>query len=67
MSTNSSAKYYQKKTKKGFKKIAKGIRIFLKKKKIKSGNMVADDIKISQKMKNKGYLSIEKILQDMEK
>ena len=32
----------------------KGIKIFLKKRKTKSNNMVANDIKISRKMKNKG-------------
>ena len=37
-----------KKIKKGFrKKLGKGIKIFLKKKKIKTNNMVADDKKIS--------------------
>ena len=41
-------KLIQKKTKKGFrKKLVKGIKIFLKKKKTKTNNMVADDKKIS--------------------
>ena len=34
--------------------------MLLKKKKRKSKNMVVNDIKISQKMKNKGQLKIEK-------
>ena len=55
-------KYYQvniiKKMKK--KKFVKNIKIFLKKKKKKSDNMAMNDTKISQKMKNKSLLSIEK-------
>lgn len=38
----------------------KGIKMFLKMRKTESNNMVAKDIKISQEMKNKSYLSIEK-------
>ena len=38
----------------------KDIKIFLKKKKKKSNNMVMNVTKISQKMKNKSLLSIEK-------
>ena len=45
----------------------KGIKIFLKKKKNKSGNMVVKDTKIFEKMKNKSWLSIEKILQNEKK
>ena len=41
------------------KKLVKNIKIFLKKKK-KSDNMAMNDTKISQKMKNKSLLSIEK-------
>lgn len=49
-----------KKSKKCFtKKLQKGINIFLSKRN-KSENMVASNIKISQKMKNKGLVSIEK-------
>ena len=67
MYKNSSAKYYQKKTKKSFrKKLMKAIKIFLKKRKAKSNKMVANDLKISQERKNKGQLSMEKILQNME-
>ena len=36
--------------------------MFLKMRKTESNNMVAKDIKISQEMKNKSYLSIEKII-----
>ena len=42
------------------KKLVKNIKIFLKKKKKKSDNMAMNDTKISQKMKNKSLLSIEK-------
>ena len=35
-------------------KLVKGIKIFLKKRKIKSNNMVANDIKIFLSMKSKG-------------
>ena len=38
----------------------KDIKIFLKKKKKKTGNIVVNITKISQKMKNKSLLSIEK-------
>ena len=38
----------------------KDIKIFLKKRKKKSNNMIVNVKKISQKMKNKGFLSIEK-------
>ena len=53
MVKNSPTKNYQK-AKKGFeKKFMKGIKIFLKKRKTKSNNMVGNNIKISQKMKNR--------------
>ena len=45
----------------------KGIKIFLKKKKKKSNNMVVNVTKIFQKMKNKSFLSIEKIYRMREK
>ena len=38
------------------------IEIFLKKKKTNTENMVGNDIKIVLKMKNKGYLSLGKII-----
>ena len=41
-------------------------KIFLKKRKAKSNKMVVNDLKISQERKNKGQLSMEKILQNME-
>ena len=44
------------------KKLAKDIKIFLKKKKKKSDNMVVNVTKISQKIKNKRLLSIKKYI-----
>ena len=44
------------------KKLVKDIKVFLKKKKKRSGNMVVNDTKTYRKMKKKGLLSIEKIL-----
>ena len=44
------------------KKLVKDIKIFLMKKKEKSNNMAINFTKISQMMKNKSLLSIEKIL-----
>ena len=50
-----SAKYCQKDKKKSLKKLAIGIKIFLRKRKTKTKNvnMVVNDIKISQKKKIK--------------
>ena len=46
--------YYKKKTKKGFqKRLVKGTKIFLKKKKTKNTNMVMSDIEIFLKKKRK--------------
>ena len=56
------AKYYQENKERLQKKLVKDIKIFLRKKKKKSNNMVVNVTKISQKMKNKTLLSIEKIL-----
>ena len=56
------AKYYQENKERLQKKLAKVIKIFLKKKKKKSSNMVGNITEISQKMKSKSLLSIEKIL-----
>ena len=53
MSETLSAKYYQENKERLQKRLAKDIKIFLKKKKKKSGNMVVNITKISQKMKNK--------------
>ena len=51
----SSAKYY-KKAKKGFKKnLVEGTMIFLKNRKTKHNNVVANKIKIFQKMKIKSW------------
>ena len=51
MSKNLSAKYYQENNERLQKNFVKDIKIFLKKKKKKSSNMVVNVIKISQKMK----------------
>ena len=65
MSKYSSAKYYQK-AKRGLKKnLLKDIKMFLKMEK-KSENMVANDVKIFQSMKNKHLLK-KQILKNMEK
>ena len=50
--------YYQENKERLQKNLVKDIKIFLKKK--KSDNMVVNDTKISQKMKTKSLLSIEK-------
>ena len=60
MSTTLSTKYYQENKYRLQKKLVKDIKIFLKKKKKKSYNMVMNVKKISQKIKNKIFLSIEK-------
>ena len=60
MSKNLSAKYYQENKERLQKKLAKDIKIFLKKKKKESNTMAVNVTKISQKMKNKSLLSIEK-------
>ena len=64
-----SAKYYQenKERLQKKKKLAKDIKIFLKNKKRRSGNMVLNVTKISKKMKNKTLLSTEKILMNEKK
>ena len=59
MSKTLSAKYYQENKERLQKKIVKDIKIFLKKNK-KSSNMVANVTKISQTMKSKSFLSVEK-------
>ena len=53
MSKNVSAKYYQENKERLQKKLLKDIKIFLKKKKKKSDNMVMNVTEISQNMKNK--------------
>ena len=54
------AKYYKENKEILQKNLAKDIKIFLKKTKKKSNNMVVNVTKISQKMKNKSLLSIAK-------
>ena len=60
MSKILSAQYYQENKERLEKKLMEDIKIFLKKKKEKNGNMVVNVRKISQKMKNKSLMSIEK-------
>ena len=60
MSKHISAKYYQHNKERLQKKLVKDIKMFLKKKKRKSNNMVINVTKISRKMKKKSLLSIEK-------
>ena len=67
MSKNLSVKYYQENKERLQKKLVKDIKVFLKKKKKKRENMVVNITKISQKMKTKSLLSIEKILQNEKK
>ena len=67
MSKTLSAKYYQENKDRLQKKLVKDIKIFLKKKKKKSYNMVMNVKKISQKIKNKIFLSIEKNIIKWEK
>ena len=62
MSKTLSAKHYQENKERLQKKLAKYIKIFLEKKKKNSGNMVVNISKISQKMRNKSLLSVEKNL-----
>ena len=62
MSKTLSAKYYHENKERLQKKLVKDIKIFLKKKKKKSDNMVVNVTNISQKTKKKSLSSIEKIL-----
>ena len=64
MSKTISAKNYHENNEE---KLAKDIKIFLKKKKKKSNNIVLIVTKISQKMKNKILMSIEKNIIEREK
>ena len=59
MSKNLSGKYYEE-VKVYKKKLVRGIKIFLKKKKKKSDNIVLNVTKIFQKIKSKSLLSIKK-------
>ena len=67
MSKGSSTKYYQNKKERLQRKLLKDIKVFLKKKKKTSNNMVVKDTKIYNNMKNKSYLSIEKNIIKSEK
>ena len=67
MSKALSAKYHQENKERLQKKLAKDIKIFLKKKTEKSGNVVVNVTKISPKMKNKSFLSIAKNVIEPEK
>ena len=60
MFRNLSAKYYQENKEILQKKLLKDIKIFLRKKKKKSNNMVVNVTKISQKIKKVSWLSLEK-------
>ena len=60
MSKDSSGKYYQNNKERLHKKLVKDIKVFIKKKKKKSGNVVLSDTKIYQNMKNECLLIIEK-------
>ena len=62
MFKNLSATYYQENKERLQKHLVKDIKIFLQKKMKKSNSMIMNVTKISQKMKNKSFLSIEKIL-----
>ena len=60
MAKYSSGKFYQNNKERLQKKLVTDIKVFLRKKKKKSNNMVLNDTKLYQKMKNKSLLSIEK-------
>ena len=61
MSRTLSAKYYQENKERLQKKACKRYQNLSKKEKENNNNMVVNVTKISQKMKNKSLLSIEKI------
>ena len=67
MFINLSAKYYQENKDRLQIKFVKDIKIFLRKKKGKSDNIFVNVIKISQEMKKKSLLSIQKNLIEREK
>ena len=60
MFQNSSAKFYQDNKERLQEKLAKDIKVFLKKKMGKNNKMIVNDTKIYQKMKNKSLLNIVK-------
>ena len=57
--SNSSAKYCQHVKDRLYQKLMKDMKVFLKKKK-KINNIIVEDTTISQRMKSKSWLSIEK-------
>ena len=67
MSKHLSAKYYQENKERIKTKLGKDIKVFLKKKKQKSDNIVVNVRKIFQNMKSKSLLSIEKNIIEREK
>ena len=67
MFRNLSAKYYQENKEILQKKLLKDIKIFLRKKKKKSNNMVVNVTKISLEMKKINWLSIEKSIIELQK
>ena len=67
MSKNLSAKYYQENKETLQEKLGKDNKIFLRKKKKESNNMVANVTKISQEMKKINWLSIEKSIIELQK
>ena len=67
MFRNLSAKYYQENKEILQKKLLKDIKIFLRKKKKKSNNMVVNITKISQKIKKVSWLSLEKDIKNQKK
>ena len=60
MSKDLSAKYYENNKERIQKKLVKGIKVFLRKIKKKSNNMVVNGTKIYLNMKKKSLLSITK-------
>ena len=67
MPKNLSGKYYQENKGRLYKKLVKDIKIFLKKKKKQSNNMIVTVTNISQNMKKMNWLSIEKSITRREK
>ena len=67
MSTDSSAKYYEDNKERLQKKLMKDIKVFLGRKKKKSNNMIMNNTKIYQNMRNKSWLGIEKKVQNEKK
>ena len=64
MSKDSLATYYKNNKERLQRKLMKDIKVFVKKKKKKSDNIVVNYTKIYQEIKNKSLLNIEKILSE---